>query len=201
MGIIAMICSIGLMIIAANQVSAGRQGMKIGIPLIVAILGLAIYVGVDPILARFENIGKERASDRDRIALWRDASQVVNHHALFGQGLATFQWTFPAYESVNSDTPARYAHNDYLQILAETGYVGLALMLMLFGVALRIAMKNLYDARDPLVNGIGLGTIGALAAIGLQETTDFGLYIPGVAVVAVLIVGLNLRAQSMMLKH
>ena len=81
--------------------------------------------------------------------------------------------------------------------MAETGIVGLGLLLWFFVAVWRVALKNLRNDRDPLVRGIGLGTIGALTAIALQEITDFGLYIPGVAMLVAVLVGLNLRAQSL----
>lgn len=59
-----------------------------------------------------------------------------------------------------------------------------------------IAYQNLKNAGDPLIRGVGLGTIGILTAVAVQEITDFGLYIPGVAVLVALLVGLNLRARA-----
>jgi O-antigen ligase len=197
MGIAAMIIGGGAMAIACNIAEAGKKASAVGMLIVFAVLGLAVYIGVDAVLARYENIYIERESDKDRIALWRDAWKMIEKHPIFGQGLGTFQWTFPAYESVNPDVPARYAHNDYLQALAEVGVVGLALLLWAFGIAWRVALKNLRHPRDPLIRGIGLGTIGALTVIALQEFTDFGLYIPGVAMLAAVLVGLNLRAQSL----
>jgi O-antigen ligase len=128
--------------------------------------------------------------------MWQDAWKMIQKQPVFGQGLGTFRWTYPAYESTEPDTPADYAHSDYIQVLAETGVVGLCLLLWAFGAAWRVAIKNLRHAQDPLVRGIGLGTIGALTAIALQEITDFGLYMPGVAVTAAVLVGLNLRARG-----
>jgi hypothetical protein len=48
-----------------------------------------------------------------------------------------------------------------------------------------------------LIQTSGLATIGALTAMVLQEATDFGLYIPGVAVLAAVLAGLNPRASQM----
>ena len=48
-----------------------------------------------------------------------------------------------------------------------------------------------------MVRGIGLATMGMLTATALQEITDFSLYIPGVAVLFAVLIGLNLRASVM----
>jgi O-antigen ligase len=201
MGIAAMAAGLGAILIASSAVRAGSKAATVGLLLMIAVLGFAVYIGVDAVLVRYESLALEPSADQDRVALWRDAWKMVQENPWFGQGLGTFQWTYPAYETVNPDKPARYAHNDYLQILIETGIVGLGLLLWFFVAVWRVAIRNLKNDRDPLVRGIGLGTIGALTAIALQEITDFGLYIPGVAVVAALIVGLNLRAQALSLRN
>jgi O-antigen ligase len=193
MGIVAMLCSVGVIIGATSVTEPGRRGAVIGTLILAAVLGLALYTGVDPVIARYENVGIERRSAQDRVALWRDAWTMIEKNPVFGQGLGSFQWTYPAYERVEPDTPAKYAHSDYVQAVAEVGLVGLLLIVWAAGSLWKTALKNL-KSEDPLVGGIGLATMGALTAIALQEITDFGLYIPGVAVTAAVLAGLNLRA-------
>jgi O-antigen ligase len=197
MGIAAMFCSVGVMIIGASAMRAGRPGLKLGVLLLVAILGLALYTGVDPILVRYENISQERASENDRIGIWMEAWEMVQKNIVFGTGLGTFQWTYPAYETADPDIQAKYAHNDYLQALAEVGIVGLALILCGLFLVGRSAVQNVRYPDDPLVSGIGLAVLGALTAVILQEATDFGIYIPSVALLFSVVVGLNLRASML----
>jgi O-antigen ligase len=59
--------------------------------------------------------------EKDRISIWRDAWRIIHGRLIFDEGLGTFQWLFPAYEKMDPNTPARYAHNDYIQALVETG--------------------------------------------------------------------------------
>jgi O-antigen ligase len=200
MGIAAMVASLSAILFVSITQQVGFKITTMGLLLLIAVIGLAFYIGVDAVLVRYESLALEQAISQDRPALWRDAWKMAREFPLCGQGLGTFQWTYPAYQTVNPDQPARYAHNDYLQLLMETGIIGLGFILWLFASVWRIAMRNLRNDRDPLVRGIGLGTIGALTAIALQEITDFGLYIPGVAVLAALIVGLNLRARLLALE-
>ncbi len=200
MGIVAMIACLGVMAMASKTAESGKRTIAIGLLMIFAVLGMATYIGIDAVLVRYENISLEREANQDRVALWRDAWKMIKEHPVLGQGLGTFQWIYPAYESIRPDTPAKYAHNNYLQVLAELGIVGLAVFIWIFVAVWRVAVKNLRNEQDPLARGVGLGTIGAMTAIALQEITDFGLYIPGVALMAAVLIGLNLRAQTLAVK-
>ena len=196
MGIFAMLCCMGTMVVAGRSSGETKRSSILGVILIFAIIGLALYTGMDAVLARYESMTESGYFERDRIPIWRDAWKMIQGHLVFGQGLGTFQWTFPAYETLDPDIPAKWAHNDYLQGLAEIGIVGLILLAWAFAVCWRAAIRNLFRSGDPLVRGIGLATLGALVATALQEITDYSLCTPGVAVLLAVLVGLNFRASE-----
>ena len=195
MGIVAMMACVATMIVAAKVSRTGKRTTVLGFSLLFVIIGLALYTGIDAVLARYESLTIQGYLDKDRLPIWRDAWKMIEGAPLFGRGLGTFRWTFPTFETFEPDIPARYAHNDYLQALAEVGVVGVALLLWAFVHCWRAAARNLSQPRDPLVVGIGLGTLGALTACALQEAMDFSLYIPGVATLFAALIGLNLRAS------
>jgi O-antigen ligase len=195
MGITAMFFSVGAMMVA-GQAAKRKRAFAIALGLIVATWSVAAYAGLDLVLARFMHMVERQNLYEDRLPLWQDAWKMIREHPVIGQGLGTFQWTFPAYETVGPDIPARYAHNDYLQALAEVGIIGLVLLLTALMLAYRTALINLFRSKDSLARGIGMGTLGALTAVMMQEITDFGLYIPGVAVVVAVLVGINLKMEN-----
>jgi O-antigen ligase len=196
MGSAAMLASIAVM--AANLFATDRRNRILvlgGLAVIAAILALGAYTAADAILTRFELIAEDTFVEQDRLVIWRDAWTMIRGHLLFGQGLGTFQWTFPAFETTRADLPARYAHNDYLQVLAEMGIIGLALSLLVLLLAWRTAAQSFRSSADPFVRAMGLALLGCLTATALQEITDFGLYIPGVALAFAFLLGINLRVS------
>ena len=195
MGIVAMLAAMGLMIVCAKASEQHKRARLLGLALVCVILGLALYTGIDAVLNRFELVTQSGYLDKDRLPIWRQAWKMIQGHSTFGQGLGTFQWSFPAYEDFEPDVPAQYAHNDYLQALAEVGWVGLLLIAAGLALSLRSALRNLVRGLDPLVRGIGLATLGALTVAALQEITDFSLFIPGVAALFAVTLGLNFRAE------
>ena len=196
MGIMALLCCMTSMVLMGKTSTGKRRVTVFGIALIGLVLTLVVYAGIDAVLARYEAITETGYIEKDRLPIWRDAWEMIDGHLILGRGLGTFQWSFPAYERLEPDVPAKYAHNDYLQALAEVGVVGLALLVWTFLVAWRIAVRNLRQSDDPLARGIGLALIGALTATALQEITDFSLYIPATALLLAVLMGMNVRAGT-----
>jgi O-antigen ligase len=193
-GVVAMLGCLVFMILAIGSVEDRKYATALAFCVVIAIIGLGLYAGVDAVTERFSDLSQPGNLEGSRTSLWSDAWRMVWNTPWFGKGLGSFQWTFRAYETANPDIPAIYAHNDYLQVVAETGLVGLGLALWAFAACWRTARKNLH-AGDPLVRGIGLAAIGALCAAAIQEFTDYALYIPGTAAWFSLLIGLNERAR------
>jgi O-antigen ligase len=193
-GVFAMFACVAVMMIAARSTQRSHLAPILVLAIACAIVGLGVYTGVDGLLARYAGLMEPGYFEQDRIPIWRDAWKMICTHPWFGQGAGSFQWAFPAYETMEPDRPAVFAHNDYLQILAEYGIVGLGLVLGLLISCWRSAMRNL-KAQDPLVRGIGLAALGALTATAIQEITDYALYTPGIAAILVGILALNERAS------
>lgn len=72
--------------------------------------------------------------------IWRDTMSLWAAHPWLGCGLGRFHIEFPAFASADlralwpeNKVIVNFAHNEYLQILAETGVVGLALLAGVLG--------------------------------------------------------------------
>ncbi|TBR20796.1 tetratricopeptide repeat protein [bacterium] len=102
--------------------------------------------------------------------IWRDTLSLWLAHPWFGCGLGRFHLEFPAHASPalralwpESKVIVNFAHNEYLQVLAETGVVGLALLAGVVGGWFRLAREC--AARAELPRRALLG--GVLAAAGV----------------------------------
>jgi O-antigen ligase len=70
-----------------------------------------------------------------------------------------------------------YAHNDYLQCLAEQGVVALAVMLLFFGRILFALLNRGLAVSEVSGRCLAIACIGSLAAIFLHSFVDFNLRI------------------------
>jgi O-antigen ligase len=115
-----------------------------------------------------------------RLALWHDALDIVSEHPITGVGWGGFATTSPI---ARSDEDRRYAHNEFLQVAAESGILGGLLVVLLFAWA--FARIYVGSGPDPMAV---LGAI-ALAAVGISASVDYVLRFPTVGVTAAVLVG------------
>lgn len=127
-------------------------------------VGVVIVTGV----AALSFSGEARVGLLTRLDLWAGTFGAALGHPLLGTGLGSFAYIFPDYAdvgaalgvppySVESATFANAAHSDPLQLLMETGPIGLGLAIYLASLLLRRATGG---ARVALYVAIGLSLIG-----------------------------------------
>jgi len=86
-------------------------------------------------------------------------------HPVLGLGFGRYrQRAAPYYERHPLADRRSHAHNNFLQIAAEAGLVGLAAFTLLFATMLRFGFEAVRRCRDPNLHAIALG--GCLALVG-----------------------------------
>jgi putative inorganic carbon (HCO3(-)) transporter len=108
------------------------------------------------ICGRFLNILDRGLSTSDRLHYWEAAVRIIKDHPLTGIGLNTYAKVIKEY----SPRYPNYAHNSYLQVAAELGLPGLAVVLWVLAGPLIFALRKIRTITDPLWSGI----LGAMAA-------------------------------------
>jgi len=148
------------------------------------------------------NLDQLRRETRLRI-LVVSAAKLVPAAPLLGHGIGSFSWEYPqAQGDYFADHPKSWlgtttkrtdlAHNDYLQLLTETGVVGLLLLAGLLW-SLIIELRQVLRRLD----GRGRALCWALAApsvaIALQALVDFPFHVAPVAVLSIISLALATR--------
>lgn len=181
---------------AALRPDHGRRGgAKAGIWLLaLLIVGYATAIGLDPVLERFFHI--EQDLEDGRFPIWQTALAMFYDRPLLGHGWGTFEALAPGYRPVPTGLFYSHAHNEYLEVAAEAGAVGLGIVLwliFLFGRRLaRTLARPLTSLQRTTVVALGV----AVTSILLHSLADFGLRIPGVALAFVYVVALFTRVTE-----
>jgi len=150
-----------------------------------------VFLPTDQLIARFANIAAtEDISTDDRARIWQDTRRMIGDYAVTGCGLGAYEPSFVRYQTVAPMQTVNFAHNDYLQVLAETGGAGFALVLAM-GLWVSLgAVRTAAEAENSNARYIALACCGSLTAIWLHSLVDFNLYVPANSMVAAWVLGL-----------
>ena len=130
-----------------------------------AVIGLSLHVG-RMVKERVESVGRHAAT---RGVIWRSAAAMAYARPVLGHGPGTFSRQFaryrPAdYRQYRVGPITLHAHNEYLDVLAETGVVGGVALALFIGLMVKGSVRVLAAhgaARRPLV----AAALAACAAI------------------------------------
>jgi len=135
-------------------------------------------IGFDQVIGRFLLVEDNAVS---RINIWTDTLSIIKDHP-FGIGLYNYKHVMPVY---NASAPFgikyTHAHNDYLQLLAESGWPGFIALATGFYFFLG---KSIWRIRkygqlfDTTRFYIGIGAVSGLISIAFHSFFDFNLQIP-----------------------
>ena len=127
------------------------------------------YVGVRDV--RGMAISDENFAIVERMAHWQAAYYMANAHPILGVGLGNYETVYPSYGVPSWPRPLGHAHNDYLNMLAETGIIGLTGYLigwLVIGVWTLRALR----VSDPLLSGLALGLLGSWTHLAIHSFVD-----------------------------
>ncbi|HEX7898984.1 MAG TPA: O-antigen ligase family protein [Planctomycetota bacterium] len=132
-GWVSIACAAAAFAALALTRRRGRPAMVVaGAAAVAVAVGLLLYT---PLL---ETLAAKSHSLHVRRAYWTAAGRVIAERPVGGVGLGNFE---DHYARVKGDVQqeTRHVHNDYLQVLAETGVVGLLAFAAFLGLGLRRA--------------------------------------------------------------
>jgi O-antigen ligase len=174
-GIILGLCAaIGFCLVQLRRNWSLQKTLMVA--LLAAIVLLPVYgVGYWTLTGRYSVLGSEVTTPGGRMAVWRRTLDIIRDFPLLGTGVGTFQFVFPRYREATTTAFYDYAHNDYLQLISESGLLGGALLAAGVFVLLR-AWRRPGGGRAGAV--LRSSCAFGLLAVAIHEAVDFSLQIP-----------------------
>jgi O-antigen ligase len=223
LGYIALICYIGLALTGSRggYLSAVASLLVFGLLSLLALrrggarlfwgwgvtaamgLAAAVYVGTgliqnSPTLAK--RVDTIVAPDQARLELWRAAVDQWKLQPWEGTGARTYQFYARQFRVDALRADPAVAHNDYVQLLAEYGVVGIVAFLLFFAAHVRsgwlafakVGPRRIAGGAPPLSDRLALtiGGLSALAAYVLHSAVDFNMHIPANALLMTFVIAL-----------
>ena len=128
-------------------------GLVIGILLVL----FNYLIDVDQLL-----VGGEDYSILTRLAAWRIVLEIVKVNPLLGLGLSNYYWYTPLFPILGY-TSYFSSHNNYVDLIAQTGLIGLACFLWLAWQIGRLGWELRSEVPDGFAKAYVIGALGGLA--------------------------------------
>ena len=193
-GIAAFFLEVGLVVILGILRGHGRNQIVAGAVLLLLAGGLVVWLGAGRALDRFQAYRKLEVNENRRAEIVRDSWRIFVDHPLTGTGLGTFEDVFPRYETLYDGTIVNHTHNDYVEVLAETGAIGGVICACFLALFFGAACRRIAEAKNPLDLALHIGALAACSAFLAHSLVDFNLHIPSNALLFLILAALATSA-------
>jgi O-antigen ligase len=160
-----------------------KRGVRtaVGIGLFLALVaGLLVWIGGAELSQRIASVGPghtELSSDI-RSNINRDGVRMFLKRPILGWGLGAFPIAYRQFRTFYTNFFVNEAHNDYLQLLIETGLLGFATMVWFVVTVYRRAIKKIRNWTVEASGALTLACVLGMSGILVHSAVDFNLQIP-----------------------
>ncbi len=147
--------------------------------LVASALAMSIWISrvtITGIIAEVIRLFREINRYGMRIPILVRASAMLKINPVFGTGLGTFRYIFPAYKP-NAGISFAHCHNDYLELAIETGIAGFTIFCIGMSRLFLAYIKLLRSRHDPYVKAIGYGCLASAFSIFAYSFIDSNMHI------------------------
>jgi O-antigen ligase len=177
-GIIGLFFEFALLPVLLRAGGVGKKQALVVAAFVLAAGTFVVWLGASHAIQRFELLKPDEVSVNRRVSMYRDTWQIFVHHPWLGTGLGTLRAVYPGYASYYDGRIVDHAHNDYLELLADTGLAGGLCGLSFIALLFSQATAKLRRARDGASRAVYAGCLAACTGLLLHSLVDFNLHIP-----------------------
>jgi len=189
-GVLGTIAGVGVVVMLSplRKRMALMVSVLFGGSLIIGGSLTVLAIKVDPIRERLRDFGTNNIRWSQ---IWPDTLSMIQGEGLWGSGPGTYLYVFDTYREKfsASNLYLEYAHNEYLNTLAEYGWIPFSAILLVVGITLTRDMKaslrsdNMRTAMLPAI------CVGLVVATLVHALFDFQLHITANSLVLVMLLG------------
>jgi O-antigen ligase/tetratricopeptide (TPR) repeat protein len=176
----------GFVVCFVLQITGSVRFLRLGTAILGAAMtvGLLGWFGLARIEARYATLWGGTALEESRLALWSAAADIVKDFPVWGTGYGTCQYVDPLYRrsAEVADLTIDHLHNDHLEMLVESGVVGLLLTWLILGLVFWFGIRAVRSGGR--ASGMSLGAIFSMTTLVLHGFGDFLISIPAITLLA-----------------
>jgi O-antigen ligase len=140
-----------------------------------------VWMGGNELTQRLISIHSEAREEINggvRLSIDRDCFRMLLKKPFFGWGLGTFPTVYPQFRSFYTTFFVNEAHNDYLQLLVETGLAGFSIAVWFVVLVFRGASGKLKNWNETASGAMTMAALLGCVGILMHSFLDFNLQIP-----------------------
>jgi O-antigen ligase len=179
-GMLAFGAQVIVLIMLLRKRGDWKQPVALGVFLAVMI-GFLIWLGGNELTRRLVSIQSEARQELTggvRLTIDRDCLRMLRQKPLLGWGLGTFPVVYPQFRTFYTSFFVNQAHNDYLQLLLETGIAGFGIALWFLVLTFRGAGAKLQNWTENVNGTLTVAALLGCVGILVHSFLDFNLQIP-----------------------
>ena len=179
-GMIAMLIEIVFLVMVLYGVNRSSHTTLMLVAFFVVTLGFLTWLNGAGVFDRIESISSEWKTDImvGRAAMSRDTFHMFLQKPIAGWGLGTFPSVYPQFRTFFTNFYIDHAHNDYVEVLAETGVLGFGAMLWFLVQLYRTGFGKIQRQRGPWQSAMTLAALTGCTGFLVHGFTDFNFHIP-----------------------
>ena len=192
---VAQMIVLAVLLLRKRQ-SGWKQPLMLGGFLAMVVVFL-IWMGGAELTQRLASIHAEAREEMNggfRLTIDRDCLRMFMKRPMLGWGLGTFPITYPGFRSFYTNFFVNQAHNDYLQLLVETGLVGFSIAIWFLVVVFRQAAAKLQNWSETASGSLTVAAMLGCVGIMVHSFLDFNLQIPANAALFYVLCGMAAAA-------
>lgn len=172
------------LIVLAAILFRQKRSIRIAISVVafaVVVISLLVWLGGKELSVRVSSISKETRTEITggmRFSIDRDTLHMFRQKPVMGWGLGTFPTVYPRFRSFYTNFFVNEAHNDYLQLLAETGVLGFGIMIWFMVVLFHRVRGKIANWTTNVSGAVTLACTLSATGILIHSLVDFNLEIP-----------------------
>jgi len=185
-GIVSFLFELALVVVLVFSRRRSRTQLVAGAIVLLLAGVLVEWLGVGHSLDRFASYRQLEVTEGRRTEMTKDSLRIFLDHPIAGTGLGTLVDVFPRYETLYDGKVVDHPHDDYVEALAETGFIGGAFCAAFLVWLFYQAWTRLVEARDTLDLAFHIGALAACCGLLIHSFVDFNLHIPSNALLFLL---------------
>jgi O-antigen ligase len=166
---------------------------------LVVIVYALFAVGAAAVMGRADAVGRRFASGSlesaiDRLAIWKDTVRIIGDFVWVGTGFNTYGIAMLNYQTVTDQYHYIEAHNDFLQLMAEGGFLLLVPAAIVAILLMREVRSRLRESHDNVhTQWLRAAAVAGVVVVAFQSIFDFTLQMPGAAVMFVMLLAIAIH--------